>query len=48
MSPGAEITRLGVTDLDVEVPGRALQGIIGGVDVADTSTPEYMAPSSVP
>ena len=48
MSPGAEVTRLSATDLGAEVPGRALQQILGGVDVAGTSAPEYMAPSSAP
>ena len=45
MSLGAKVTRLGATDLGSEVPGRAQQGILGGVDVAGTSAPEYMAPS---
>ena len=45
---GVEVTRLGATDLGSEVPGRAQQGILGGVVVASTSTPEYMAPSSTP
>ena len=44
----AEVTRLGATDLGSEVPGRAQQGILGGVDVVGTSVPEYMAPSSAP
>jgi len=35
MSPGAEVTRLGATDLGAKVPGRALQGILGGVDVSE-------------
>ena len=48
MSPGAEVTRLGATDLDVEMPGRALQEILGGVDVAGTLAPKYMASSSAP
>ena len=43
---GAEVTRLGVTDLGSEVPRRAQQGILGDVDVVGTSAPEYMAPSS--
>ena len=42
---GVEVTRLGATDLSSNVPGRAQQGILGGVDVAGTSAPEYMAPS---
>ena len=46
MTYGAEVTRLGATDLGSEVPGRAQQGSLGGVDVAGTSAPEYMAPSS--
>ena len=45
---GAEVTRLGATDLGFKVPGRAQQGILGGVDVTGTSTQEYMAPSSAP
>ena len=45
---GAEVKRLGATDLGCEVPGRAQQGILGGVDVVGTSVPEYMAPSSAP
>ena len=48
MSPGAEVTRLDATDLGVEMPGRAVQEILGGVDVAGTSAPEYMALSSTP
>jgi len=44
----AEVTRLGATDLGSELPGRAQQIILGGVDVAGTSAPEYMAPSSAP
>ena len=48
MSPGAEITRLGATDLGSEVPGRVQQRILGSVDVAGTSAPEYMAPRSAP
>ena len=48
MSPGAEVTRLGATDLGSEVPGRAQQGILGGVHMAGTSAPEFMAPSSAP
>ena len=43
---GAEVTRLGVTDLGSEVLRRAQQRILGDVDVVGTSTPEYMAPSS--
>ena len=46
MSPGAEVTCLGATDLDTEVPGRALQEILDDVDVTGTSTLEYMASSS--
>ena len=45
---GAEVTCLGATDLCSEVSDRAQQDILGGVDVAGTSTPEYMALSSVP
>ena len=45
---GAEVTRLGATDLNSEVPDRAQQNILGGVDVADTSAPEYIAPRSAP
>ena len=48
MTYGAEVTRLGATDLGSEVPGRAQQGILGGVNVAGTSAPEYMVPSSAP
>ena len=48
MSPGAEVTRLGATDLGAKVPGRALQGILGGVDVTGTSTSEHMTSSSAP
>ena len=48
MSPGAEVTRLGATDLGSEMPDCAQQGILDGVDVAGTSALEYMAPSSVP
>ena len=42
---GAELTRLSATDLGFEVPGRAQQGILGGVRVAGTSAPEHMVPS---
>ena len=45
---GSEVTRLDATDLSSEVPGRAQQGIIGGVDVAGTSEPQILAPSSAP
>ena len=45
---GSEVTRLGATDLGFEVPGRAQQAILGGVDVADTSEPQILAPSSAP
>ena len=48
MSPDAEVTRLGATDLGSEMPGRAQQRILGGVNVTGTSTPEYMMPSSTP
>jgi len=48
MSPGAEVTRLGATDLGSEVPGCAQQSILGGIDMAGTPTPEYMAPSLAP
>ena len=48
MTHGAEVTCLGATDLGSEVPGRAQQGILGDVDVAGTSVPEYMASSSAP
>ena len=34
---GSEVTRLGATDLGSEVPGRAQQGILGGVDVVGTA-----------
>jgi len=43
---GAEVKRLGVTDLGSEVSGRAQHDILGDVHVAGTSAPEYMAPSS--
>jgi len=45
---GSEVTRLGATDLGSEVPGRAQQAILGGVDVAGTSEPQILAPSSAP
>ena len=48
MSHSAEVTRLDATDLSSKVPDRAQQKILGGVDVADTSAPEYMTPSSEP
>ena len=48
MSPGAEVTHLGTTDLGSEVPGRAQQGILGDVDVAGTSEPQILALSSAP
>ena len=48
MSPGAEVTCLDATDLGSEVPGRAQQDILGGVDVTGTLTPEYMTLSSEP
>jgi len=35
----SEITRLGAIDLSSDVPARAQQGILGGVDVAGTSEP---------
>ena len=38
MSPGAEATRLGATDLSVEVPIRALQKILDDINVIGTST----------
>jgi len=41
MIHGAEVTRLGAIDLGSEVPGRAQQDSLGGVDVAGTSAPEY-------
>ena len=44
MSSDAEVIRLGATDLDIEVPDRALQEILGDVNVAGNSTPEHMAP----
>ena len=46
--PSTEVTRLGATDLSAEVSGRAQQDILGGVHIAGTSAPEYMAPSSAP
>ena len=39
MSSGAEVTRLGATDLGAEMPSHALQGILDGVDVIGTMTP---------
>ena len=45
---GSKVTRLGVTDLSSEVPGRAQQGILGGVYVTDTSEPQILAPSLAP
>ena len=45
---GSEITRLSATDLGSEVPGRAQQRILGGVDVAGASEPHILAPSSTP
>ena len=45
---GAEVTRLGATDLGAEVPGRAQQAILGGVHVADTSAQQILAPTSAP
>jgi len=48
MTHGSEVTRLGATDLGSEVPGRAQQAILGGVDVAGTSEPQILAPSSAP
>ena len=47
MTHGVEVTRLDATDIDFEMPDRTQQGILGGIDVIGTSTPEYMAPSSV-
>ena len=43
-----EVTRLNATDLGSEVPGHAQQGILGGIDVAGTSAPEYMVLNSAP
>ena len=45
---GTEVTRLGTTDLGFEVPGRAQQGILSGVDVAGTSEPQILAQISAP
>ena len=45
MTHDAEVTRLGATNLGSEVPGRAQHDILGGVHVAGTSVPEYMASS---
>ena len=45
---GVEVTRVGATDLGSEVPGRAQQSILGSVDVAGTSAPEYMSPRLAP
>ena len=47
MTHGSEVTRLGATDLGFEVPGRAQQAILGGVDVAGTSEPWILAPPSM-
>ena len=44
----SEITRLGAIDLSSDVPARAQQGILGGVDVAGTSVLEYMVPRPAP
>ena len=40
MSHGVEVTCLAATDLGAEVPDRAQYGILGGVDVVGTSTPD--------
>ena len=45
---GVEVTCLGATDLGSEMSGRTQQDMLGGVDVAGTSAPEYIVPSSVP
>ena len=45
---GSEVIRLGAIDLGFEVPSRAQQAILGSVDVADTSEPQILAPSSAP
>ena len=37
----AKVTRLDATDLDSKMPDRVQQDILGGVDVADTSVPQY-------
>ena len=44
MTHSTEVTRLGATDFGSEVSDRAQQGILGDIDIAGTSTPEYMAP----
>ena len=48
MTHDTEVTRLSATDFGSEVPGRAQQGFLGGVDVTGTSAPEYMTSSSAP
>ena len=45
---GADVTRFGATDLGSDVSSRAQQGILGGVDVAGTSAPQILAPTSTP
>ena len=37
ISHDVNVISLGATDLDAEMPGRAMQKIQGDVDVADTS-----------
>ena len=46
MSPGAEVIRLGATDLDVDMSGRTKQEILDDIDVAGTSTTKYIASRS--
>ena len=48
MTHDAEVTRLGATNLGSEVPGRAQQGSLGGVDVVRTSASKYLVPRSAP
>ena len=41
---GSEVIHLGAINLGSEVPYRAQQDILGGVDVAGTSKPQILAP----
>ena len=46
MSTDTEVTRFAAIDLGAEVPSHALQGILGDVNMAGISTPEYIASNS--